>query len=414
MMRNINKNLKKLISFLGKEINENTWFFIALLLVGSFILRIWQIGSVQEEIFDEVYFVKFAKNYLSGTSFFDIHPPLGKLIIASAIKLFGDKFFAWRVMEAIFGTLVILFGYLIGKEIKNKIAGLFTALILALDGMILVYSRVGLMDIFMIFFIMAGFYTLLKFANNKKLINLILAGVFLSLASSVKYIGGLLIFVYIFIIVIRKISIKKYWWKLILFLIIVPTIIYLTFFIFNFSFDNTFISKVLEWHSQSLNYNITLKDGHPYGSKWWTWFLLIRPIWFYFKEVQGNYIGIVGLGNPLAWWASLVVIPTLFYYFVKRDKNAFIILVSFIIFLIPWAFFNRVLFYYHGLPSFVFLSIGMGYLLEKLTHNKFGRVAILVFFAVLLFLFIFFLPIWMGFPLNNQDFYRRIWLKGWI
>lgn len=414
MKKVVEKKLRKLISFLGKEINENTWFFIGLILIGSFILRIWQLGGVQEEIFDEVYFVKFAKNYLSGISFFDIHPPLGKLIIASAIKLFGDKYFAWRIMEAVFGTLVILFGYLIGKEIKNKTVGLFTALILALDGMILVYSRIGLMDIFMVFFIMVGFYTFLKFANNKKIIYLILAGLSLSLAASVKYIAGLLFFVYIFIVITRELPLKKYWLKMLIFLIIVPAVIYLTFFIFNFRLDNTFISKVLEWHDQSLSYNINLKDGHPYGSKWWTWFLLIRPIWFYFKEVQGNYIGIVGLGNPLAWWSSLVVIPMLFYYFIRRDKNAFIILASFLIFLLPWALFNRVLFYYHALTAFIFVSIGTAYLLEKLINDKFGRTAIFVFFAVLLFLFIFFLPIWMGFPINTQDFYHRIWLKGWI
>lgn len=413
--------LKKIKSFLIKEILTHTWFFVAILLVLSFVLRIWHLGTIKEEIFDEVYFVHFAKDYLSGTSFFDIHPPLGKLIIASGIKIFGDSQFGWRIMSAIFGTAVILLGYLTGKELidskdekKGKIVGLLAALILALDGMILVYSRLGLMDIFIVFFMLFGFWSILKFAKTKKLIFLVLAGLFLGLATSVKYIAGLLFFIYVLVIIVKKVPIKKIIWQFPLFILVVPTIIYLAFFLFNFPANSQFFSKVIEWHRQSLNYNLTLKEGHPYGSKWWTWFLLLRPIWLYFKDINGQFVGVVGLGNPLAWWSSLVVIPLLIWRVIKKDKTAVIILGAFLIFLIPWAFFKRVLFYYHALPSFVFLALGTAYLLEKLLKDNFGKIIVLVYFLILIFLFFYFLPVWVGWPITSQQFYHRMWLKTWI
>ena len=38
-------------------------------------------GHPNETVFDEVHFGKFVSGYYTGEYFFDIHPPLGKLII---------------------------------------------------------------------------------------------------------------------------------------------------------------------------------------------------------------------------------------------------------------------------------------------------------------------------------------------
>lgn len=39
---------------------------------------------------------------------FIVHPPVGKWLIASGIKLFGDNEFGWRFATAIIGTVLIL------------------------------------------------------------------------------------------------------------------------------------------------------------------------------------------------------------------------------------------------------------------------------------------------------------------
>lgn len=399
---------------LSNFFSNQTWVFVLALMVFSLVIRLWHLGTIKDQIFDEVYFVNFAKNYLNHVSFFDIHPPLGKLIIAIGIKFFGDVPFGWRIMPAIFGTLLVGLIYLVGKELKNKFVGFLAALVIALDGMFLVYSRVGLMDIMMVFFILLAFYLFLKFTNKQKIIFMIFAGISLGLAASIKYIAGLVFFTFVLTAFVKKIPFRKYFPFYILFLFIIPILIYLAFFLFNFPANNQFFSKVLEWHNQSLNYNLTLKESHPYGSKWWTWFLLLRPIWLYFKDVGGRFIGVDGLGNPLAWWSSVIVIPLLIWRSVKGDKTSTILLGSFLIFLIPWAFFKRVLFYYHAIPSFIFLSLGIGLSLEGLRKDKLGQIFMVSFIIILIFLFIYFLPIWIGLPIDSASFYHRMWLKGWI
>jgi len=402
------------IRIILKYLLDHPWFIVLFFSLFSLAFRLYHLSNIKDLVFDEVYFVDFAKKYLSGTEFFDIHPPLGKLIIATGIKIFGDTQFGWRIMSVIFGTALIPLGYLTARELGGKIVGLLTVLILSFDGMLLVYSRLGLLDILLSFFIILSFYLFLKFANSKKLFFLILAGLSLGLAASIKYIGWLLGLVFICIAITKKIPFKKYYpFYYLIFLIIIPTAIYLGFFLFNFPYKNL-ISDVINWHRQSLNYNLYLTEGHPYGSKWWTWFLLLRPIWLYFKDVDGKYIGVVGLGNPLAWWSSIVVVPLLIYNTIKKDKTALIILSAFLIFLVPWAFVKRVIFIYHAIPSFIFLSFATAYFLEKLLSDRMGKVIVTVYFAILIAFFVFFLPIWIGLPLESSKFYLRTWLKGWI
>ncbi|KKQ72894.1 MAG: Glycosyl transferase family 39, partial [Berkelbacteria bacterium GW2011_GWB1_38_5] len=309
-----------------KTFFQKYWINITLtfIIIASLLLRLWHLGRIGDQIFDEVYFVKFAQNYLTGTSFFDIHPPLGKLIIAFGLKLFGDTSFTWRLMPAIFGTLLIILGYFTGKELSSKRVGLFTASIMGLDGMLLVYSRTGLIDIFLVFFILFAFYIFLKYINTQKLIYLILAGIAVGLAASVKYIGALILIVFLVMIFTRHLSLRKNFWKYFIFLILVPLGIYLAFFLFNFGTNNLF-AQVWDWQMQSLNYNIGLKDTHPYGSKWWSWFLLLRPIWLYFKETNGQITGVDGIGNPLSWWSSIIVVPLLIWGVSQKYKNQLIV-----------------------------------------------------------------------------------------
>lgn len=80
----------------GKNLKSSRWtsatrsIFILFTLI-SMSLRFYRISEPRQVVFDEVHFGGFASHYLKGTYFFDVHPPLGKLIIAGIGHVYGYK-----------------------------------------------------------------------------------------------------------------------------------------------------------------------------------------------------------------------------------------------------------------------------------------------------------------------------------
>ncbi len=72
---------------------------------------------MQNTYFDEIYFVRTAEQYTHLQLPYEwTHPPLGKLIQASSLLIFGFNPFGWRIMGVIFATLMIPLIYLLGKK----------------------------------------------------------------------------------------------------------------------------------------------------------------------------------------------------------------------------------------------------------------------------------------------------------
>lgn len=107
----------------------------------AIITRSWMIHHPGEVVFDEVHFGKFASYYLRGEYYFDVHPPLGKLLIALIGKLVGYNghflfenigdnysennvpYIALRLWCAICGAAVVPVAFLIMKELGVSVAG---------------------------------------------------------------------------------------------------------------------------------------------------------------------------------------------------------------------------------------------------------------------------------------------------
>src|SRR3712207_5187294 len=118
--------------------------------------RTYNLGSPPDKVFDETYFPTFAYNYLQGTPVYDLHPPLGKLVLAIGIALLGDAPLGWRLMPALFGCALLVLGAVLGWcYTRERIGALLLVTFAASETILVAYSRTGLLDGILLFSILA-------------------------------------------------------------------------------------------------------------------------------------------------------------------------------------------------------------------------------------------------------------------
>ena len=90
------------------------------------------------------------------------HPPLAKLIVAFSALLLGENAVAYRLPSAVFGTLLIVFVYLAAKKLATGQIAFYAATFLSFEILTFIHSRIFMLDIFMVSFMMLGFYLFLR------------------------------------------------------------------------------------------------------------------------------------------------------------------------------------------------------------------------------------------------------------
>src|SRR5580693_1582761 len=94
----------------------------------------------------------------SGCGEYVVQPEVGKLLIAVGEWLFGLNSFGWRFSSAVFGSLAILLICRIARRMtRSTLLGCLAGLLMSLDGLEFVLSRTGILDIFLMFFVLAAF-----------------------------------------------------------------------------------------------------------------------------------------------------------------------------------------------------------------------------------------------------------------
>ena len=164
---------------------DRLWGWLGPLLVTAVaaVVRLVNLTHPGRLMFDETYYVKQAYSLLTlgyegvweGDDVNDefkvgdfssltadpdyvVHPQVGKWLIAVGLRLFGpDNGVGWRFSAAVAGTLtVLILARLTRRLTGSTLLGCAAGLLLALDGLHLTGSRIGLLDVFLGLFVLAA------------------------------------------------------------------------------------------------------------------------------------------------------------------------------------------------------------------------------------------------------------------
>jgi len=401
-----------------------------------------------QTVFDEVHFGKFISGYYTHEYYFDIHPPLGKLMVAGFAKIFDfkpdlpdgkagfsfaqigekfpdEKYLALRFLPSLAGALLPVVIFLLALQLKFTPIGAFVAgFLVAIENALIVQTHFILMDGFLLIF---GFLTLLFYFKLRYTLHAsrykILMAIFGGLTISIKWTG--LTFLALPLIIetwsyLKNRSFERFIRQLIFF-VIIPLMIYFSVFALHFSLltkpgpgdafmspnfrKENVVKKFVELNIQMYQSNQRLTATHPYGSRWYSWPFMARPIFYWVSENSRIYL----LGNPIIWWGSTVAILLSLGY-VTRHRIIQILLAGYFLNLLPFVGIKRVMFLYHYLAALVFAILILVYLIERQRHAKKIFIGLAVASAVA---FVYFTPLTYGLPLSPKTYESRVWLPSW-
>jgi dolichyl-phosphate-mannose-protein mannosyltransferase len=132
------------------------------------VVRLWNLGHPTDHgtpIFDEKHYVPQAWQMIRNGGVEDnpgyelvVHPPVAKQLIALGELLLGYNGWGWRLSAAVAGTLcVLLIVRIVRRLTRSTLLGAIAGVLLIVDGVSHVQSRIGMLDIFLALFVLAAF-----------------------------------------------------------------------------------------------------------------------------------------------------------------------------------------------------------------------------------------------------------------
>ena len=380
--------------------------WLATLVVGLLagLLRVVRLDLPHGRIFDEIYYVCDAQNLIrygvevataggdpaiqsrcepTGMPGFIVHPPLGKWAISLGIRAFGTNEFGWRIAAAVVGTLMVVALVRVTRRMTGSTTlACLAGVLLSLDGLHFVQSRVAMLDIFVAAWVLFAFACLvadrdavrrrLARSEDDELVGFgprlglrpwrLLAGVCLGAAVATKwsalyYVAVLLLLAFTWEVGARRTagvrspvraSVVRSSPALLGTMLVLPAALYVLswagWFASEGGYDRQWadanepsglgvvvpdaLRSWWQYHREIYGFHSNLATPHNYQSHPAGWLALARPVSYYYPagvgpgrygcEATSCSREVLAIGTPAIWWAGVAVLLAMLWLWVTR------------------------------------------------------------------------------------------------
>jgi predicted membrane-bound dolichyl-phosphate-mannose-protein mannosyltransferase len=342
-----------------------------------------------------------------------------KLVVAGAngsdLIETGRHALAWRIPGVLFAAMLAFFLVLLARRLfASAVLPALVGLAVLLDGSMFAQARIGMNDIYVATLIVAGWYFVVAAHRPRRFatLDIVIAGVLFGLALASKWAGaytlaGLLV---------ASIAVTARAYErgrpgtggpldlfarrglnaLLLFVsfAVIPLAVYLASYVRWFGGPTIpYGWNLVELTQQMYWYHSSLTAPHPAGSPWWSWPLVLKPVYWYFGASSGgDNAYIYDAGNVALFWAGLVA----FGWCVVAAIRARSVPLAFVVFAglvqyVAWIPIGRVLFFYHFFTVLPFYLLALAAALAFLWET--GRTRLVIgYLAVAVAAFAYFYP----------------------
>lgn len=428
-----------MLADLRSHLATRPWLVALLLGLAAQLLFTVHIDRPSRIMFDETHYVAASKTMLEMTQPVNKeHPLLGKEMIAGGILVFGDNPYGWRLMSSFAGTATVIAGFaflfLLTGAMRPAIVG---ALLMMLNQLLFIQARIGMLDIFLGAFLLWALVLMLwamRGTPRQVLWRWIGASALLGLAVGVKWAA----IPYVALAGLAFVGLRmaggrgfaaallgsdhRRWPGLstigglaLLGGVSIP--VYLLTFLpaFFYASEPMSLAGLIPFQREMYQLQTQVLASHTYQSSWWSWPLMIRPIWYFYELDMGYQRGVLLIGNPLIMWGGLIaVIACIVAWFRERAIRPLAVALLWIASVAIYIVIPKSLgFYYYYYLSSLFLCFVLAVAFHHYDRGR-NRGWEEWFTAASLLMFGYFYPIISAGPLADAGgFNFWMWFPSW-
>jgi 4-amino-4-deoxy-L-arabinose transferase-like glycosyltransferase len=336
--------------------------------------------------------------------------------------------FGWRIVGVLFAALLALAVYLLTRSLLGSVlAARLATFLVAFDFMTFSQSRIGTPDIYVAALVVLAYwavYRALHAAGRAQVAWFVAGGLFLGGAAASKWVGvyagvALLAGVVVWVGVhpALRARVGRVAALTVLALVALPVAIYLASFLLYFQMGHS-LANFFALQQQMYHYHATLAAPHPAGSPWWSWPLVLKPVWFYSHALetdQGPATAVIyDAGNLAVWWPLLPALVALAVVAWRRRVAAWALPVwAGAGQWLPWVRITRVAYLYHFFSVVPFGMVALAYWAERGLRARAWRRWTMVYLGAVALMFVLIYPWISAVPIRNQDLANYQWLTSW-